>query len=262
VRPPFAPNTFARHISHNYALAVPSVVLSYCFIRVFIPAVVVYPEFQMAEAQAQATPRDTPNPDLQQPPATTSSSSSLLKTAKDKNCPFCGQLFTSSSLGRHLDLYIRPKNPKPADGVHMVDEIRKIRGGITRRQVKGPLKRDSATPVKRLSGTGSNSPSAESPREDEGEDDDSLHQSSAAKRKESFKEVAWGGANVQSLAVKTPEMRRDVSRQVQKMDLDQRHRHSMSDEAETAKATEMALRELLRSVQEAKYARIPPIPTT
>ena len=66
--------------------------------------------------------------------------SSGLKAAKDKNCPFCGQAFTSSSLGRHLDLYIRPKNPKAPDGVHDVDKIRQMRGGITRRQPRTSLK--------------------------------------------------------------------------------------------------------------------------
>lgn len=55
-------------------------------------------------------------------------------TSKDKKCPFCQQSFTSSSLGRHLDLYIKEKNPKPADGIHHVEEIRKLRGQITRRQ--------------------------------------------------------------------------------------------------------------------------------
>lgn len=60
--------------------------------------------------------------------------------SKDRNCVFCGQAFTSSSLGRHYDLYIKPKNPKPADGVHDVNEIRKIRGGITRRQPRNSLK--------------------------------------------------------------------------------------------------------------------------
>ncbi|KAF2641028.1 hypothetical protein P280DRAFT_300218 [Massarina eburnea CBS 473.64] len=182
--------------------------------------------------EAQATPRDTPNPDSQQP---------SLKTPKDKNCPFCGQAFTSSSLGRHLDLYIRPKNPKPADGVHLVDEIRKIRGGITRRQVKGPLKKEQSDTPKRLSvvvGDGPHSPAADS-----GDDDDSLDLSTG-KRRDAFKDVTWGGASA-----KTPDMRRDMSRQLQKAELEQRHR--MSDEAETAKATELALRELLRSVKAA-----------
>lgn len=58
------------------------------------------------------------------------------KALKDRTCPFCHQPFTSSSLGRHLDLYIKPKNPKPSDGLHLVDEIRRIRGAITRRQPK------------------------------------------------------------------------------------------------------------------------------
>ncbi|KAF4969768.1 hypothetical protein FZEAL_10169, partial [Fusarium zealandicum] len=58
---------------------------------------------------------------------------------KDKNCPYCGQAFTSSSLGRHLDLYIKDKNPKPPDGIHDVDAIKKLRGGITRRQPRGSL---------------------------------------------------------------------------------------------------------------------------
>ncbi|KAF1953722.1 hypothetical protein CC80DRAFT_137376 [Byssothecium circinans] len=185
-----------------------------------------------AQPQPQATPRDTPNPE---------SSQASLKTPKDKKCPFCGQSFTSSSLGRHLDLYIRAKNPKPADGVHIVDEIRKIRGGITRRQVKGPLKKEGeGTPAKRLSVVGDNS--NDSPAADSAGEDDESVELSAAKRREPFKDDTWGGA-------RTPDVRRDVSRQLQKADLDQRQR--MTDEAETAKATELALRELLRSVKEA-----------
>ena len=68
---------------------------------------------------------------------------------KNKECPFCHELFTSSSLGRHLDLYIKDKNPKAADGVHDVEAIRQIRGGITRRQPKRPSNaphRDGSTP--------------------------------------------------------------------------------------------------------------------
>lgn len=70
------------------------------------------------------------------------------KAPKDKHCPFCNQPFTSSSLGRHLDLYIKEKNPKPSDGVHHVDEIRKLRGGITRRQPRNSSsRREDSTPV-------------------------------------------------------------------------------------------------------------------
>jgi hypothetical protein len=56
------------------------------------------------------------------------------RASKDKECPYCHQDFTSSSLGRHLDQYIFRKKP---DGLHNVDEIRRLRGGITRRTAKG-----------------------------------------------------------------------------------------------------------------------------
>ncbi|USW48162.1 hypothetical protein Slin15195_G014810 [Septoria linicola] len=85
-------------------------------------------EEQQQHAQPE-TSASTPNSTNAQ-----NSSSKTAHAPKDRSCPFCGQAFTSSSLGRHLDLYIRPKNPKPADGVHDVDEIKKLRGGITRRQ--------------------------------------------------------------------------------------------------------------------------------
>src|ERR1700743_73218 len=70
------------------------------------------------------------------------------KGSKDRNCPFCGQAFTSSSLGRHLDLYIKEKNPKPPDGIHDVDAIRKLRGNITARHPRCSLgaRRDNSTP--------------------------------------------------------------------------------------------------------------------
>lgn len=55
-------------------------------------------------------------------------------TAKDKACPYCGQKFTSSSLGRHLDQYISKKKP---DGLHNVEEIKRLRAGITRRSARG-----------------------------------------------------------------------------------------------------------------------------
>lgn len=187
----------------------------------------------------QATPRSNSEP---QP----------LKAAKDKNCPFCGQAFTSSSLGRHLDLYIRPKNPKAEDGVHIADEIRKIRGGITRRQAKASIKKDGGTPSAKnqQSMTGVASPViVQSPADD----DDSLV---SVKPRQRFNDIAWQGSGAtngippRALGAKTPEVRRDVSRQMQKVELDQRQK--MSNDAETVKATEMALKELLKSVREAK----------
>lgn len=190
-----------------------------------------------------------------------------LKASKDKNCPFCGQAFTSSSLGRHLDLYIRPKNPKAPDGIHLVDEIRKLRGGITRRQAKGSVsapKRDdsaggsgSCTPANKKQSIDSEGSSmlVESP---EG-DDDALD---VGKSRAHFEDVSWGNGSHQParLGTKTPDMRRDVSRQLQKQDLDQRHK--MSEDAEVASATEMALRELLKSVREARQVPPPPTPAS
>lgn len=57
------------------------------------------------------------------------------KTAnvKDKHCQYCHQPFTSSSLGRHLDQYLFKKKP---DGIHDVEEIRRLRSTITRRTAR------------------------------------------------------------------------------------------------------------------------------
>lgn len=52
---------------------------------------------------------------------------------KDRKCQYCHQAFTSSSLGRHLDQFLFKKKP---DGIHDVEEIRRIRSGITRRQAR------------------------------------------------------------------------------------------------------------------------------
>ena len=82
-------------------------------------------------------------------PGSTVDSGGLAKTpaAKDRTCPFCNAPFTSSSLGRHLALYIKDKNPKPPDDVHDVDEIRKLRGNVTRRQARtSSSKREGSTP--------------------------------------------------------------------------------------------------------------------
>ncbi|KAF1941656.1 hypothetical protein EJ02DRAFT_347279 [Clathrospora elynae] len=181
-----------------------------------------------------------------------------LKAAKDKNCPFCGQAFTSSSLGRHLDLYIRAKNPKAPDGIHVVDEIRKLRGGITRRQAKGsistPRRDDSgaSTPAnKKRGGSADSAMLVQSAGNDDDDDDDA--QLDVGKTRQQFKDVSWSNGSRQPsharLGAKTSDPRREASRQMRKADLDQRQK--ASEESEIASATEMALRELLRSVREA-----------
>lgn len=196
----------------------------------------------MGEADTAGTPRSTADPPL-------------LKAPKDKNCPFCGQAFTSSSLGRHLDLYIRPKNPKAPDGIHLVDDIRKLRGGITRRQAKGSIskRKDSSadcTPVhaKHSDASEGSSTLVQSP-----DDDDHGLGIDLGKTRGHFTDVSWGSSNrqlSQRLGTRAPAMRRDASRQLRKTELDQRQRHG--DDGETAKAAELALRELLKSMREAK----------
>ncbi|KAL8840736.1 MAG: hypothetical protein Q9170_001174 [Blastenia crenularia] len=64
---------------------------------------------------------------------------------KNSQCKYCGTPFTTSSLGRHLDLYIRERNPKPPDGLHNVEEIRQMRGNVTRRHARSSTKREGST---------------------------------------------------------------------------------------------------------------------
>lgn len=63
------------------------------------------------------------------------------QASKDRKCQYCDQAFTSSSLGRHLDQFLFKKKP---DGVHDVEEIRRIRSGITRRQARTSGKREDS----------------------------------------------------------------------------------------------------------------------
>ncbi|BDD56333.1 hypothetical protein MPDQ_002013 [Monascus purpureus] len=68
-------------------------------------------------------------------------SSAKYPAVKDRKCQYCHQAFTSSSLGRHLDQFLFKKKP---DGVHDVEEIRRLRSGITRRQARtSSTKRDN-----------------------------------------------------------------------------------------------------------------------
>ncbi|OAL27063.1 hypothetical protein AYO20_09871 [Fonsecaea nubica] len=88
----------------------------------------------MAESpasEASQEPESPEEPNAAHPPT-------KAPAVKDKECPYCHQQFTSSSLGRHLDQFISKKKP---DGVHDVEEIRRLRGGITRRTARSS-KRD------------------------------------------------------------------------------------------------------------------------
>lgn len=193
--------------------------------------------------------------------------SAALKAPKDKNCPFCQQAFTSSSLGRHLDLYIKPKNPKAPDGIHIVEEIRKIRGGVTRRQSKGPLRRNTSASV----GT----PTAAHRRSSVSEDAESSMRSPPSQRDgpQLGRTRAWnalwdapdamndvsmgrgelgrrqeGGGEVEDSRSGS---RRTVTRQGLKQQFESKHR--LQDALDRAKAAELALRELISSWRAAKH---------
>lgn len=209
--------------------------------------------------------------------AETSVNGSRIGATKDKQCPFCHQSFTSSSLGRHLDLYIKEKNPKPADGVHLVDEIRKLRGGITRRQPRtSTSKREDSTPGDTPGPQDRRSPGVES----EGRE----HRSPSLRRepvdvtgfghknKWLLNKGSWETTGVMnsipsprngdSLRVRDGDDRdngkrvesrsRSVSRQMlAKTTFDQKQK--MADALDHARAAELAMREMLGCIRAAKY---------
>jgi hypothetical protein len=88
----------------------------------------------MAESPASEMSQDQDSADEGNAPQQAATKGAAVK---DKECQYCHQHFTSSSLGRHLDQFISKKKP---DGVHDVDEIRRLRGGITRRTARGARK--------------------------------------------------------------------------------------------------------------------------
>jgi len=197
---------------------------------------------------------------------------------KDKACPFCHQQFTSSSLGRHLDLYIKEKNPKSADGVHDVIEIRKIRGGITRRQPRNSSsRREDSTPAATPGAQERRSPRAES--EGQGNRSPSLRRDDhgvvdtvnfRGKPTSFINNGTWESTGVMNNipVPRNSDSRswdgedRDAGRRVEprsrsvskqmlaKTTFEQKQK--MIDALDNAKAAELALRELLGSIRAAK----------
>jgi hypothetical protein len=203
---------------------------------------------------------------------------------KDKACPFCHQQFTSSSLGRHLDLYIKEKNPKPADGIHDVDEIRKLRGGITRRQPRNSTsRREDSTPAGTPGAGERRSPRPESERQ--GNRSPSLRRDDTGssdvmnfKGRPSYyiNKPSWESTGVMN---NIPPLRngdsrswdgedRDTGRRIEgrnrpvskqmlaKTTFEQKQK--MIDALDNARAAELALRELMGSFRAAKYDPLPP----
>jgi hypothetical protein len=177
-------------------------------------------------------------------------------------------------------LYIKEKNPKPADGIHDVDEIRKMRGGITRRQPRNSTsRREDSTPRGTPGATDGKSPRPESERQ--GNRSPSLRREEYGppdmvnfKGKPSFfiNKGTWENTGVMNVIPPTRngdsrswdgedrdrennrrlESRgRSVSKQMlAKTTFEQKQK--MIDALDNAKAAELALRELLGSMRAAK----------
>ncbi|TLS30018.1 hypothetical protein PpBr36_03335 [Pyricularia pennisetigena] len=184
----------------------------------------------------------------------TAEQQSTPKAPKDKNCPFCGQAFTSSSLGRHLDLYVKEKNPRPPDGIHDVEEIRKIRGGITRRHPRNSLaRRETLTPVGTPNTTTRKSP---------GSDAESSTKSPVLPRSAhgsvtnlNLSGPRWEGSTAASTDAAPDSAKRSVptramSRQMVKAQFEMKQK--FQDAIDTSKAAELALREIIGSWRAAK----------
>ncbi|KAK1059588.1 hypothetical protein LTR74_012524 [Friedmanniomyces endolithicus] len=203
------------------------------------------------------------------------------RTGKDRQCPFCGLPFTSSSLGRHLDLYIKPHNPKPPDGVHHVDEIKKLRGRITRRQPKTSLKpganvnisgwrqesEESTAPTQ----SGSQTASKPDMKITDGSPVTSpVHLKESENMHTSFNVADWQATGViNDLPPRAPTrnhgtpptgqaqrldaMRRDATgSRIQRPDYDSEHISKLEEDVEVGRAAELALREVLGSLEAAK----------
>lgn len=208
--------------------------------------------------------------------------SSTTKAPKDKNCQFCGQAFTSSSLGRHLDLYIKEKNPKPPDGIHDVEAIRRLRGGITRRQPRISLaRRETSTPAGTPGAASRKSPVSEDAETSTCDistavPKDNAQPGGAATRRYPFK-TPWEATGVivdipdgsiDSTTSRTDDgtmaadggaaaipghaatAQRSFNRNMMKSQLDMKQK--LRDALDTARAAELALREVTSSLRAAK----------
>jgi hypothetical protein len=191
------------------------------------------------------------------------------KIPKDRRCPFCQQPFTSSSLGRHLDLYIKPKNAKPPDGIHNVDEIRRLRGNITRRQSRvSGVKRDSSAPDGDPSPSSAPSTSAQPKRYGSvTETSSNIPRPSVSPKisgaQERYEKIfsiklnrpSWENTGVMNDLPPRHDPKSDARREVSRhtlLKVDSEQRQRISEELDTGRAAELALREVLASIRDAK----------
>lgn len=170
---------------------------------------------------------------------------------KNTRCKYCGTPFTTSSLGRHLDLYIREKNPKPPDGIHDVDEIRQMRGNVTRRHAKSSAKREGSTP----------SQSKATPGRDQSSPSNAIPPSGSSRMNGSHVNTqlncaAWQATGVINGLPSVP--RRSPSRSISRTEGPRSTRLTIAlkeaamEERDRALAVELALKEVLGSLKAAK----------
>lgn len=174
------------------------------------------------------------------------------QTVKDRKCQYCQQSFTSSSLGRHLDQFLFKKKP---DGIHNVEEIRRIRSGITRRQARTSTgKRD--TP-ERITAKGQSDPYGAG--ENNGRSRD-------GQVRMMFNTPTWHATGVindipnpnnpqDGAARYTPSQSRTGSINLP----DYARRNASSQNPDTMRALELALREVLDNIRAATYVLSFPI---
>jgi hypothetical protein len=168
--------------------------------------------------------------------------------AKDRTCQYCQQAFTSSSLGRHLDQFLFKKKP---DGIHDVEEIRRIRSGITRRQARTSAGKNEGSPER---------------SEKKGSSDPYTTADSSSKSREAprmmFNTPTWHATGVindipnPSRAPDGPRIAPSQSRNASLQLPDYASRGASASNPDTMRALELALREVLDNIKAATYVRL------
>ncbi|KLJ11648.1 hypothetical protein EMPG_13188 [Blastomyces silverae] len=171
---------------------------------------------------------------------------------KDKQCQYCHQPFTSSSLGRHLDQYLFKKKP---DGIHDVEEIRRLRSSITRRTARNSsAKRESpdvaASPSTTPKASGTESKSESGPRLN--------GKTGRTGFQVLLNQPTWHSTGVINDIPNTSQV---SQLRVPATGIDYSARPSDKNGPETTRALELALREVLDNVKAAVLFSTHPFPT-
>lgn len=186
------------------------------------------------------TSRDTPDG------STAGDESKASLASKDRKCQYCHQAFTSSSLGRHLDQFLFKKKP---DGIHDVEEIRRIRSGITRRQARTSTGKNEGSPD-RSQKKGAAEPFAAA---------DSGSKSRETPVRMMFNTPTWHATGVindipnPSRMPDGPRIAPSQSRTGSLQLPDYSSRGANSTNPDTMRALELALREVLDNIKAARY---------